>query len=479
MYQFSMNRLILSVLLLLAAAALAFGAPAAPPSPAPHIVLGPKPTLPPDIPMTPTLEKSLALTDKFRSWLENLKPEEAATLLRDKEITYPFEQLKQSDPALAALIKAYIDNASAMFDEIAQRYPDFAKTRQTYSPDAIINVNFAEQAPGMYQLSLFLKNNSRVCTTLSMTLTPGSPANTAGNSGPPARLKLGPEVRPPADVELPPAMLKSFELGRQFRAWLEDLNPQDTAALLQAKQIAFPFEQLKASDPDKARLVTEFVEASNELMAKSGRSFPVDGIDTVRFQEDAPGMYQLYLDFKDGRHLANTVSLPLPSSRPEMEAAESPPAQPGHVLLGPKPAWPRDIELTPTLKQFLGLRDKFRVWLENLKPEQADTLLREGKITYLYGTLVKSDAEKAALIKDYIETANAVRAEQIKNRPDLAGQSAGYSPAGVTVICFEEEAPGVYRFLIEFKDGGSLGDTLSLPLAPQRPEENFSSGIDR
>jgi hypothetical protein len=104
-----------------------------------------------------------------------------------------------------------------------------------------------------------------------------------------------------------------------MRAWLETLGPQEAKTLEKTGQVAFTYDGLKASDPEHAKMVDNYVKSLAATMRAKmqARGFPVpiltvQNVIFVRHARDARGQpahgaYEFGIQFADG----SIANLPL------------------------------------------------------------------------------------------------------------------------------------------------------------------------
>jgi RNA polymerase sigma factor (sigma-70 family) len=117
-----------------------------------------------------------------------------------------------------------------------------------------------------------------------------------------------------------------------------------------------------------------------------------------------------------------------------------------HVVLGPNFQYPPGY-LTSEQEKIL---DELHFWPENLSPQDSRTLVVNKSLSLSYEQVGNSYPEKIGLLKAYL----ALR--------KIAGNF--YAAEEINTINFQEGYPGQYQFQIEFRNGDTMGTTISLPL---------------
>jgi hypothetical protein len=134
-------------------------------------------------------------------------------------------------------------------------------------------------------------------------------------SGP--RIALGPMPTPvvtPTRVELNRLQQPMIDA---CRAWLESLSEADAKTLEEQGKLVFTIDELRQTDPEHARLVEDYLRASQSLAAQRaaarGRTYPQLTLQQVSFVKIAPGSFEMVFTFAEGGFSNLPLSDPLPT----------------------------------------------------------------------------------------------------------------------------------------------------------------------
>jgi hypothetical protein len=111
----------------------------------PTLELGPKPALQSGFMAEADYGESV---DEMRAWLESLGSDDAKTLEETGSVTFPYQDLKASDPAHARVVDQYVRKLEASLAE-------GMRAQGTSAPHFDVQtVAFIRRAPGAYELEL-------------------------------------------------------------------------------------------------------------------------------------------------------------------------------------------------------------------------------------------------------------------------------------------------------------------------------------
>jgi hypothetical protein len=120
------------------------------------VKLGPKPA----IHSGQAVDQSQSV-DEMRAWLESLSGEDAKKLEETGRVTFPYQDLKRSDPAHSQIVDRYVKTLAASLAEGMR-----AQGMQAPHFD-VQRVSFIREAPGAYQLEIRWAPNGGTKVALS------------------------------------------------------------------------------------------------------------------------------------------------------------------------------------------------------------------------------------------------------------------------------------------------------------------------
>jgi hypothetical protein len=130
-----------------------------------------------------------------------------------------------------------------------------------------------------------------------------------GCGGSTAQLQLGPK---PTPMGPPERIAWKAQESDKFRAWLESLSPADVKTLETSGTISFSYATLKTSDPTHAQLVADHIAGVVAAVKPEdqGKVAGLQNIQTVKFNKQAPGAYEVVIEGQDGQFTNLALSDP-------------------------------------------------------------------------------------------------------------------------------------------------------------------------